>query len=277
MALVNDRCICLNRVEYSETSQILHLFTRDHGLIRVIAKGAHRRTKAGASKFDGGVDLLDVGDAVFTHDLAKDLQILTEWHLAEGHPAFRTNLRGLHLAMYAGELCGSLFEEHDPHPELFGRLESALSDFGTARNEETFLALELDLLRESGYLPELLACVQCGMGVDRGAVAGGLDRGAVYMSPSRGGVVCRNCEGATPDRAGIDARLIRLATSILRLPRNNGTALRLPRLTRHQTDPLNRVLADHVEHTLGRRLRMPRWVLAQSPVAARQPQVVLPL
>src|SRR3712207_7995583 len=53
MPLVRDRCICLRRTEYSETSQILTLFAREHGIVRAIAKGAHRRTKAGASKFDG--------------------------------------------------------------------------------------------------------------------------------------------------------------------------------------------------------------------------------
>ena len=63
MAHVHDRCICLRKVEYSETSQILLLFSREHGLQKVIAKGAHRRTKAGSSKFDGGADLLDVGHA----------------------------------------------------------------------------------------------------------------------------------------------------------------------------------------------------------------------
>jgi hypothetical protein len=36
---------------------------------------------------------------------------------------------------------------------------------------------------------------------------------------------------------------------------------RLPRLTRHQTDPINRLLAGHVQHTLGRRLRMAQYVL----------------
>lgn len=253
MALARDRCICLRKVEYSETSQILDLFTRAHGLVSVIAKGAHRRTKAGASKFDGGVDLLDAGDAVFTYDPAKDLQTLTEWHLTDGHPQLRTDLRGLHLAMYVGELCSGLFEKHDPHAALFDRLTTAVADLGTPKQEEVFLALELDLLRESGYLPELSSCVECG--------AGGIDRDAVYTSAARGGVVCRNCESATPDRAGLDVRLLRLAQSILRLPRTNGAALRLPRLTRHQTDPLNRLLAEHVEHTLGKRLRMPRYVV----------------
>src|SRR5438034_419460 len=82
-ALARDRCVCLRKVEYSETSQILLLFGREHGLLRVIAKGAHRKTKVGASKFGGGLDLLDVGDAVFTFDPAKELNILTEWDLRE--------------------------------------------------------------------------------------------------------------------------------------------------------------------------------------------------
>ena len=91
-------------------------------------------------------------------------------------------------------------------------------------------------------------------------MSGIFDRDTVYTSASRGGVVCRNCEGATPDRVSMDGRLVRLAQSILKLPRTNGAALRLPRLTRHQTDPLNRVFAEHVEHTMGKRMRMPKYV-----------------
>jgi hypothetical protein len=45
---------------------------------------------------------------------------------------------------------------------------------------------------------------------------------------------------------------------------------RLPRLTRHQTDPINRLLADHVEHTLGKRLRLSRYVLGDELPAAPQ-------
>src|SRR5579864_8525953 len=136
MPLVNDRCICLRKVEYSETSQILTLFSRAHGILRVIAKGAHRRTKAGASKFDGGIDLLDVGDAVFSHDPARDLVPLTEWSLKEGHLALRQNLRAIYLGMYAAELVSRLFEEHDPHVEVFDRLEALPADLASPRREE---------------------------------------------------------------------------------------------------------------------------------------------
>lgn len=253
MALVRDRCICLRRTEYSETSQILTLFSREHGIVRAIAKGAHRRTKAGASKFDGGIDLLDNGDAVFTHDPGRDLATLTEWTLREGHLGLRNTLRGMYLALYAGELVGRLVEEHDPHPHLFDRLEATVGELTTPRLEQAFLAFQLDLLRETGYLAELARCAACG-----NAIA---DTGPVYFSPARGGVVCRNCEGVTPDRMQVDVRLVRLLQSILRLPRTNGSAQRLPQLTRHQTDPVNKLFADQIQHTLGRKLQLVDYVL----------------
>jgi hypothetical protein len=59
----------------------------------------------------------------------------------------------------------------------------------------------------------------------------------------------------------IDTRLLRMVQTILRLPRTEGSAQRLPRLTRHQTDPINRIFAQHIEHTLQRRLRLPQFIL----------------
>src|SRR5881394_3860879 len=123
MALESDHCICLRKVEYSETSQILSLFSRKHGIFRAIAKGAHRRTKAGASRFDGGIDLLDLGQAVFTEDTGRELCTLTDWKLQDGRLELRQSLRGLYLGLYAAELVAMLLEEHDPHAELFDRLE----------------------------------------------------------------------------------------------------------------------------------------------------------
>src|SRR5438552_1295577 len=140
MPLSRDRCICLRKHEYSETSQILTLFGREHGIMRVIAKGAHRTTKQGASKFGGGIDLLDLAHAVFTLDLEKNLGTLTEWTLVEGHLELRRDLRAIYLAQYAAELVSFLIEEHDPHPQLFDRLEQTVAELATPRREETFLA-----------------------------------------------------------------------------------------------------------------------------------------
>src|SRR3954469_6223026 len=136
MALVSDRCICLRKFEYSETSQILTLLSRGHGLLRVIAKGAHRKTKAGASKFGGGVDLLDTGNAVFTHAPERELATLTEWQLLDGHLELRRSLRSVYLGLYAAELITMLFQEHDPHIELFDRLEQTIPQLASPQIEE---------------------------------------------------------------------------------------------------------------------------------------------
>jgi DNA repair protein RecO (recombination protein O) len=254
MGLAADQCICLRKFEYSETSQILTLFSRGHGVVRVMAKGAHRRTKAGSGRFDGGIDLLDLGEAVFTDDSNRELATLTEWKLREGHLELRKNLRGLYLALYAIELLGALIEEHDPHAEIFDRLESLLPLLGTAAREEIFLAFELDILREAGFLPELNACVSCGTVAENWELA--------FFAPSRGGLVCRDCEASFPERIGVDVRLLRVLKNV-QLSAAAPPPRRLPRLTRHQTDPLNQLLALHMEHALGRRMRMARYVLGR--------------
>jgi DNA repair protein RecO (recombination protein O) len=252
VALASDQCLCLGKTEYSETSQVLTLFSRNHGIVRVLARGAHRRTKAGAGRFDGGIDLLDLGAGVFTEDPKADLATLTEWKLLNGHLELRRSLRALRLGLYAAELVSLVIEARDPHPDLFDRLMRTLPELATERREEALLAWELDLLKQSGYLPELFACVSCRANPPEGR--------QFYFSAGAGGLICQKCQSRFPDRRKIDAPLLRLAQSILGLPRANGVAQRLPRLTRLQSDPLNRLLIEHITYTLGRRLRTTSYV-----------------
>ena len=54
------QALVLRAYEYGETSQILHLFTRDEGRVHGIAKGARRLNGA----FHGGADSLQMGEAL---------------------------------------------------------------------------------------------------------------------------------------------------------------------------------------------------------------------
>lgn len=69
--------IVLRVVEFSETSCIATLFTRDFGKIGALAKGA-RRPK---SPFDSALDLLAVCRIVFIDKSADVLDLLTEARL----------------------------------------------------------------------------------------------------------------------------------------------------------------------------------------------------
>ena len=252
MSVVTDRAICLRLNDFSETSQVVTLFTRRFGRVKMIAKGSRRRTKAGASAFDGGLDVLDAGEAVFRHKPEADLSLLTAWKLTDGHLGLRRSLRPIHLGLYAAELVDRLIEEHDAHPGLFDAFARLLDDLATPAAEEAFLAFQVDLLRETGDLPELAACTRCGQ------VPGPGERR--WFSPTEGGVLCVICQGRVGTRFEVDPRLLRLIRGLSRLPRDPSQR-ELPRLARPQTDPANRLLADHVEHTLGAAMRMPDYVL----------------
>ena len=60
---LTDDGICLRVTDFSETSQIVGLFTRGHGLVPMIAKGSKRQTKK--NTMSGPLDLLTSGEVVF--------------------------------------------------------------------------------------------------------------------------------------------------------------------------------------------------------------------
>ncbi len=62
------------------------------------------------------------------------------------------------------ELLNELTTEHDPHPELFELAERTLWDLSHAGEEPAAIVLrfELGLLRETGHLPALTSCAECG-------------------------------------------------------------------------------------------------------------------
>ena len=60
---VTDDAICLRVLDFSETSQIVGLLTRRHGLVPMIAKGSKRQSKK--NSMSGPLDLLTSGEVVF--------------------------------------------------------------------------------------------------------------------------------------------------------------------------------------------------------------------
>ena len=68
MPLIRDTAVVLGRLDYSETSQVIVLLTREHGKVRAIAKGIKRGTK---QRFAAGIDLLEIGSVVLTSKQAR--------------------------------------------------------------------------------------------------------------------------------------------------------------------------------------------------------------
>ena len=230
MSLFSDSAVVLRRLDYSETSQVLVLLTREHGQQRLIAKGVKRSTKTRASV---GIDLLEVGRLVFSRRPGKEetLATLTEWRQEETFPHLRTDLVRNYAAQYAAEVTSHLMEVHDPHPELFDGLcifFRALKDGSSIGLLARYLWF---MLTQIGLRPELSRCMGCGRSVET-------DR-ALYFSSHQGGAICRDCEPAIVEKRKISAALTR-ALGIVGSPH----PLDEPKLAREAFDLLDHHLTE---------------------------------
>jgi len=143
----------LHRWDWSETSLIVELFTRERGRVVVIAKGAKRPTsnfRAVLLPFHPLQALLGKTPA----DQSGEVHALRSAEWAGGVPP----LPGATLfsAFYASELVMKLLARDDPHPALFDAYTATLLALAAGADEAPVLrAFELALLRETGVLPHL--------------------------------------------------------------------------------------------------------------------------
>lgn len=86
MALTTTTALCLRKVDFSETSQILTLLTDKLGIVGAIAKGAKREK----SSIGGPLDLMCLYNVVL-YDRSKrgTLSILAQAELQDFFPAAR--------------------------------------------------------------------------------------------------------------------------------------------------------------------------------------------
>jgi DNA repair protein RecO (recombination protein O) len=122
--------------DWSETSRITTLFTREFGKVRGLAKGGRRLR----SNFEIAFDLLTVCNIVFLRKGHGGLDLLIEARVAERFPHLRTDLTALNIGYYVAELLSDGTQDYDPHPALFdaalGLLRALADPLGSGANRE---------------------------------------------------------------------------------------------------------------------------------------------
>ena len=191
MASEKSLAIVLRVTEYSETSCIVNLLTREFGRIGAIAKGA-RRPK---SPFSAAIDVLAVCEVVFINKPSA-LSVLTEAKLERRFRAGETDLKRLYAGYYVIELIRTLTDEGDPTPELFDLTREMLVQldegiFSENEMNHRLLQFELSLLDLLGQLPMLTRCVSCGR--EKTMLS------EVNFGLNAGGVLCQTCRRGKPN------------------------------------------------------------------------------
>jgi DNA repair protein RecO (recombination protein O) len=192
MAAEKALALVLRTTDWSETSRIATLWTREFGKVRALAKGGRRLKSA----FESALDLLTLCSIVVLRKSSGTLDLLTEAQVVERFPRLRADLSALYAAYYVAELLSEWTQDYDPHPELFDEAVATLRTLGQpgVANGPRLGRFELVLLRELGYHPVLAACAACGNEVRSSSA-----EGAVLFSPAAGGVLCLNCRTTHKD------------------------------------------------------------------------------
>jgi len=147
----------LHRYDWSETSLILDLFTREAGRVPVVAKGAKRPYSQLRSVLLPFQRLqVSYGSRRSSEDESAEVQPLrsAEWAGGGAMPSGAALLTGFYL----NELLMKLLPRHDPHPALFDAYALTLESLVAGEDvtvQAALRAFELVLLREIGLLPDL--------------------------------------------------------------------------------------------------------------------------
>jgi len=140
----------LHRYDWSESSLILEVFTRHHGRIALVAKGAKRPT----SSFRPILLPMQPLHLAFGGDAEIRTLKSAEWQGGHVMPSGDALLSGYYL----NELLLTLLARDDPHPRLFDVYDQVVEVIASEHGEILQAALrtfELLLLREIGLLPQL--------------------------------------------------------------------------------------------------------------------------
>ena len=189
MPPVVTTAIVLHTFNYSESSRILRLATRDAGVQSVLARGA----RASQRRFGSAVDLFAEGEVQYDVRAGRDLHTLARFDVNRSRVALGTSLPRFEGASALAEVMLRVAGDDDTPADAFDALRDGL-DAIAGEPEATIATIRAiwRLLGAIGFTPALDACVQC----DR-QLPPELD---VAFNAESGGVLCEGCAARIPAR-----------------------------------------------------------------------------
>ena len=168
--------IIINTKNYGDTSKIVDIFTKEYGIIGVIAKGA----KSLKSNLRSVTDKLTY--ATFTIYYKKDkLSILSEASIINNFSNIRKDIIKISYANFLMDLTYQVLKQNNDN-NLYSLLKEALVKINDMFNPKIITnIIELKYLYYLGVMPNLDACSICGR------------RQIITLSSDKAGYLCDKC------------------------------------------------------------------------------------
>ena len=171
--------IVISTVDYKESSKIINVFTKENGIIGVIAKGS----KNLKNKLHTTTSILSYG-LFYLNYIENKVSSLKEVDIIDYFKEIRKDIYKTNYSLFLLELASQVYKQ-ERNNNIYEILISGLKkinegyDAGVITN-----IIELKLLENLGIKPNLNYCVNCKSKND-----------IVTISSYKGGYVCKKCVG----------------------------------------------------------------------------------
>lgn len=210
------QALVLGRKSYGEADRLVTLFTREAGLLRVMAKGVRKIPSRRGGHLEPFTKVLAVVNA------ARDWRYLAHIETLDYFSALHSAPASLQHAEYVGRLLLGVMTENEPASELFDYLEGMWRELPHrpfAKQALMEITAAMIILLTAGVIPNLSACQRCGRP---------LPEDALILDGQEGGWHCLSCHGAfSGAKVSLTPRLLKVLQYVIARP---AEALRL-RLT----------------------------------------------
>jgi len=195
--IVDVEGIILNVKNYGDTSRIIDIFTKDYGVIGVMAKGC----KSMKSNLRSVTDKLTYANFTIYYKRDK-LSILSEASAINNFSNIKKDIEKISYASFLLDLTYQVYKQNDDN-SLYDLLISALTKINDNFNPLVITnIIELKYLDYLGVVPCLAGCTICG------------SKNVVTLSSDKGGYLCSKCRTNEPIVSEKAIKLVRMYTLV---------------------------------------------------------------
>lgn len=195
--VINVEGIILNTKSYSDTSKIIDIFTKEYGIIGVLAKGC----KSLKSNLRSVTDKLTYAN--FTIFYKKDkLSILSEASVINNFSNIKKDIEKISYSSFLLDLTNQVYNQSE-YTDLYDLLISSLIKINEGFNPLIITnIIELKYLNYLGVMPNLDGCAVCG------------SKSVITLSSDKGGYLCNKCRTNEPLVSDKAIKLVRMYTLV---------------------------------------------------------------
>lgn len=160
MSIIKTEALLLKKINFQDSSHIIHFYTREEGKISVIAKGA-RQIK---SQYRGYLEPLNHLSIIYYEKSTREVQILSKVDLIKNFLPDTNDMKSYYLGLAILESLDKLVHHNEENEKLFDMTINVLHfmDRNPGQSDIGFILFLLGAIKFLGYQIDFQHCQYCG-------------------------------------------------------------------------------------------------------------------